>query len=92
MTDDDEYGVYDTMRHVRKDRELLWFVLDLLLLCVQETELSEQSVYCPSQCVCTKVRSRPTVKFKFKCGGGDRKISTIEELNLQNVRVDLFHL
>lgn len=80
------------MRHVRKDRELLWLVLDLLLLCVQEIELLEQPVYCPSQCVCTKVRSRPAVKFKFKCGGGDKKISNIEELNLQNVRVDLFHL
>jgi len=79
------------MKHVRKEEEVVWLVLTLLL-CVQEIELSEQSIDCPSRCVCTKVRSRPTVDFKLKCGGGDRKIFSVEELNLQEFPLDVVHL
>jgi hypothetical protein len=81
----------DTMKHVTKEKELLWMVLALLLY-VQESELSEQTIHCPPKCVCTKVRSRPTVVFKLKCGGGDRKVSSVEELNLQNFPLDIFYL
>jgi hypothetical protein len=79
----------DTMKRVIK--ELVRLVL-ILLLWVQESELSEQAVYCPSQCVCTKVRSRSAGDFKLKCGGGDGKIFSVEELNLQDFPLDIFHL
>jgi hypothetical protein len=91
MTYDNECGLRDTMKHVRKEKELLWLVF-IVLLWVQEIELSEQSMYCPSQCVCTKVRSRSAGDFKLKCGGGDGKIFSVEELNLQDFPLDIFHL
>lgn len=91
MTYDYECCLRDTMKHVRKEKELLWLVLTLLLY-VKEIDLSEQTIHCPSQCICSKVRSRPTVVFRLKCGGGDRKVSSVDELHLQDFPLDIIYL
>jgi hypothetical protein len=77
---------------MKREREKLIQLMLILLLWVQESELSEQSMYCPSHCVCTKARSRSAGDFKLKCGGGDGKIFSVEDLNLQDFRLDIFHL
>jgi hypothetical protein len=72
-------------------KELMWLML-ILLVWVQESELSERSFYCPSHCVCIKARSRSAGDFKLKCGGGSGKIFAVEDLNLQDFPLDIFHL
>ncbi|XP_069684373.1 adhesion G protein-coupled receptor A3 isoform X2 [Periplaneta americana] len=78
------------MRHVTKKKILLLVLVQLL--CFQEIVSTEETVYCPSKCVCTQIHSRPKVDYKLKCGGGDEKISSIQELNLQDFSFDIFHL
>ncbi|KAJ9596478.1 hypothetical protein L9F63_012517 [Diploptera punctata] len=63
-----------------------------VLFCLVHAVSSEETISCPVQCLCTKLRTRPVVEFKIKCGIGDTKISSVQELNLQDLPLGIYHL
>lgn len=52
--------------------------------CLEETEIN-----CPPECICSKVRQKLQLSFDdsyaLKCGGGNNKITELENLTVGNI-------
>ena len=86
---------FSTMRHERKQKDKKGEKSTLefaILFCVLYVVSSEETISCPVQCLCTKVRTKPILEFKLKCGSRDAKISSVQDLILQNLPMGTYHL